>query len=118
MATTTKGLYALFGTVGAVVEVGSILAAVVLTLLVRGRGAAFYPSLAGALGRGLGLENCGCFGVFLARPLEWYTPLEDAVLIAASYGLFYLSDGARRGAIPVAAEGFAEAGAPGAEARG
>jgi len=49
VATTTKGLYALFGTVGAVVEVGSILAAVVLTLLVRGRGAPFHLSLAGTV---------------------------------------------------------------------
>ena len=36
--------------------------------------------------RGLEIENCGCFGVFLAQPLRWYTPLEDLVLI----GLFYL----------------------------
>jgi len=50
--------------------------------------------------------------------MEWYTPLEDAVLIAASYGLFYLSDGRCRGSLPAAAEGVAEVGAPGAEASG
>jgi uncharacterized membrane protein YphA (DoxX/SURF4 family) len=32
------------------------------------------------LARGIALENCGCFGVFLARPLQPWTPLEDLVL--------------------------------------
>ena len=47
--------------------------------------------LAGALWRGLELQNCGCYGVFLARPLRWYTPLEDLFLIGISVALFYLS---------------------------
>jgi Methylamine utilisation protein MauE len=34
-----------------------------------------------ALLRGLELDNCGCFGVFWARPLTWYSPLEDLVLV-------------------------------------
>lgn len=34
------------------------------------------------LARGIALENCGCFGVFLARPLRPWTPLEDLVLAA------------------------------------
>ncbi len=34
------------------------------------------------LARGIALDNCGCFGVFWARPLTWFTPLEDLVLIA------------------------------------
>jgi uncharacterized membrane protein YphA (DoxX/SURF4 family) len=34
-----------------------------------------------ALARGLQLANCGCFGVFWARPLEWYSPLEDLALM-------------------------------------
>jgi Methylamine utilisation protein MauE len=34
-----------------------------------------------ALMRGLTIPNCGCFGVYLARPLTWFTPLEDAFLI-------------------------------------
>lgn len=38
--------------------------------------------------RGIHLTNCGCFGVFLARPLQWYTPLEDVALIYVSYKLF------------------------------
>ena len=41
-----------------------------------------------ALLRGLHLDNCGCFGVFLARPLTWATPVEDAVMIVASLGLW------------------------------
>ena len=49
VATTTRGLYALFGTVGAVTEIGSILTAVVLTFLVRARGAAFRLTLVGAI---------------------------------------------------------------------
>lgn len=44
-----------------------------------------------ALLRGLDIPNCGCFGVFLARPLTWATPVEDAVMIAASLALFMLN---------------------------
>ncbi|MGH8479850.1 MAG: MauE/DoxX family redox-associated membrane protein [Gammaproteobacteria bacterium] len=36
------------------------------------------------LRRGIALDNCGCFGVFLARPLRWTMVLEDAVLAAIS----------------------------------
>ena len=49
VATTTRGLYALFGTAGAVTEIGSILSAIVLAYLLRWRGTAFYLALAGAL---------------------------------------------------------------------
>lgn len=34
-----------------------------------------------ALVRGLDLANCGCFGVYLPRPLRWYSPLEDLFLM-------------------------------------
>lgn len=34
--------------------------------------------------RGIELASCGCFGVFLSRPLRWYSPLEDLVLVGAS----------------------------------
>jgi Methylamine utilisation protein MauE len=37
--------------------------------------------------RGLKLENCGCFGVFLARPLGWRTVLEDLVMVGLSASL-------------------------------
>lgn len=37
--------------------------------------------------RGVALENCGCFGVFLARPLRWTTPLEDLLLVAITLGV-------------------------------
>ncbi|SRR6266568_3692153 len=40
--------------------------------------------------RGLKLPNCGCFGVFLARPLGWSTVVEDLVLVGASLGLWIL----------------------------
>ncbi len=37
-----------------------------------------------ALSRGRELANCGCFGVFLARPLTWATAAEDAVMLILS----------------------------------
>ena len=37
-----------------------------------------------ALLRGLPIANCGCFGVFWARPLSPATLLEDAAMIALS----------------------------------
>lgn len=49
--------------------------------------------LLSALGRGLNIPNCGCFGVYFARPLTWFTPLEDIVLLGLS---FLLWKGAKR----------------------
>jgi hypothetical protein len=40
--------------------------------------------------RGLNIPNCGCFGVFLARPLTWGTVGEDLVMLTASILLFIL----------------------------
>ncbi len=34
--------------------------------------------------RGIELENCGCFGVFLARPLTPITAIEDVVMLVMS----------------------------------
>lgn len=31
--------------------------------------------------RDLDLPNCGCYGVFFPQPLQWYSPLEDLVLV-------------------------------------
>jgi uncharacterized membrane protein YphA (DoxX/SURF4 family) len=39
--------------------------------------------------RGIELTNCGCFGVFLARPMTWGTVIEDAILLALSLGLLW-----------------------------
>lgn len=53
---------------------------------------AAYAVWAGAtLARGLKVPNCGCFGVFLARPLTRSTVIEDAVMVAASLTLAFLS---------------------------
>ncbi|HEY6929215.1 MAG TPA: MauE/DoxX family redox-associated membrane protein [Thermoanaerobaculia bacterium] len=41
--------------------------------------------------RGLRLSNCGCFGIFLARPLTWVTVGEDLVMAALSAGLIRLT---------------------------
>lgn len=35
-----------------------------------------------ALARGLEIPNCGCFGIYWARPLTWFTPVEDFILLA------------------------------------
>ncbi len=57
-----------------------------------------YTALAAAtLVRGLPIENCGCFGVFLARPLRWSMVGEDLALAAVSaVGVFLLSNRSRR----------------------
>jgi hypothetical protein len=51
-----------------------------------------YLSLAvTSLARGLTLKNCGCFGVFWARPLTFETVIEDTILVALSAAYFSLS---------------------------
>ncbi len=47
--TVVENVYKLFGTVGAVFEITAILTAIILTFLVRDRGAAFYWTLGGAI---------------------------------------------------------------------
>ena len=48
-----------------------------LTILLH----AGYTALAALTNlRGLDLTNCGCFGVFWARPMTWLTVAEDVVL--------------------------------------
>jgi methylamine utilization protein MauE len=44
-----------------------------------------------ALVRGLRLSNCGCFGVFLPRPLTWGTAAEDVAMAALSAALVALA---------------------------
>lgn len=46
---------------------------------------------AATLARGVDVPNCGCFGVFLARPLSRSTVLEDAVMVVASLALAFVS---------------------------
>jgi hypothetical protein len=41
--------------------------------------------------RGIELSNCGCFGVFLARPLTPLTPVEDLLLAGLAALLLWLS---------------------------
>lgn len=51
-----------------------------------------YASLAGyTLYRGIPLTNCGCFGIFLARPLRPVSVLEDLVLALISLVAWRLS---------------------------
>lgn len=46
---------------------------------------------AGGVTRGLELPNCGCFGIFLARPLGWSTVAEDIVMVGLSLWLLTLA---------------------------
>ena len=41
---------------------------------------AYAAWAASAVERGLKLSNCGCFGVFLPRPLGWSTVVEDLAM--------------------------------------
>lgn len=41
--------------------------------------------------RGIKLKNCGCFGVFFARPLRWFTPLEDIGMILLTLAVLFTS---------------------------
>ncbi len=45
--------------------------------------------------RGLTIPNCGCFGVFFARPVTWVTPLEDLVFVGLCLILRYLAGSPR-----------------------
>jgi hypothetical protein len=57
--------------------------------------AAYAVWSAAAVLRGLKLPNCGCFGVFLRRPLGWHTVFEDVAMLAISLALAALA-GRRR----------------------
>jgi hypothetical protein len=75
--------------VGAWILSGRRLAdAALLSALIYGAWAAL---LSVTLLRGLDLPNCGCFGVFLARRLRWYSPLEDVAAIGLSLLLYRLA---------------------------
>ena len=52
---------------------------------------------ASAILRGLHLANCGCFGVFLPRPLGWSTVVEDLVLSALCGALVLVTRGNQAG---------------------
>ena len=43
------------------------------------------------LWRGIHLDNCGCFGVFLARPLGMQTLIEDGILLLLSLLILFNS---------------------------
>ncbi|WP_376098646.1 MauE/DoxX family redox-associated membrane protein [Roseomonas sp. CCTCC AB2023176] len=51
----------------------------------------YGAALIATLLRGIPLENCGCFGVFLARPLTVWSPVEDLVLAALCFAVARLS---------------------------
>lgn len=57
-------------------------------LLLVGLHLLYWFWLLAALLRGLKLDNCGCFGAYWARPLTWYSLLEDGVLLLLALWLW------------------------------
>ncbi|QHY94402.1 Methylamine utilization protein MauE [Streptomyces sp. S4.7] len=41
-----------------------------------------------AFARGFVLDNCGCFGTYLAQPLRWYVLVEDALMVLYAWLLW------------------------------
>lgn len=48
--------------------------------------AVFWSLLAAqAFARGLELDNCGCFGAYLAQPLRWWVLVEDVYMLVLAW---------------------------------
>lgn len=89
-AVLTEAMVAL----GLVLRRSRLLAALASGAMALGYGVTLTVTLL----RGIRLENCGCFGVFLARPLTPLTPFEDLLLLGLSLVLAWLAWPARRAA--------------------
>lgn len=46
------------------------------------------------------LPNCGCWGVFFANPLKWYTPWEDVLMVAMTVGVMVMLNQRRKMILP------------------
>lgn len=57
-----------------------------------------------ALVRGIDVPNCGCFGVFLARPLTVSTVVEDTAVTCFSLVLWRLLENRSPGRLPAAVQ--------------
>jgi hypothetical protein len=71
---------------------GLLTSAFVPRLIARAAGVAglgvagFWSILAAqAFARGLELDNCGCFGAYVAQPLRWWVLLEDAYMLVLAW---------------------------------
>jgi Methylamine utilisation protein MauE len=80
-----------------------------LTVLLQGRFAAVFGLhllymawLTRALIAGHSIPNCGCFGVYWARPLSIYTVVEDLVLLIMAGWLWWARTRARADILPEA----------------
>lgn len=62
------------------------------SLLAAGLHVGFTTLAVITLLRGISIPNCGCFGVFFARPLAWSTAFEDVFVTAWCLVLYALSD--------------------------
>ncbi len=49
----------------------------------------YFVWLMAALLRGLDIPNCGCFGVYFARPLTLFTLIEDLLLLLMASALWW-----------------------------
>ncbi|HVE95525.1 MAG TPA: MauE/DoxX family redox-associated membrane protein [Pseudonocardiaceae bacterium] len=67
---------------------------------------AMWSALAAqAFAWGLVLDNCGCFGVYLAQPLRWWVLVQDAALLGYSALLLRAAIRARPAISPSAPRG-------------
>lgn len=89
--------YGLVGESGLAYAVPAVELAAGLALLARHRAggilslsvAAFWTVLASqAFARGVELDNCGCFGRYLAQELRWWVLIEDAEFLALAGWVF------------------------------
>ena len=87
------GVTALEIVLGAWLFTGHRLKIMAMASIAMNAGYAIWMTI--SLLRGLDLKNCGCFGIFFARPLTWQSPVEDLVMIALSVALLALSNPAR-----------------------
>jgi hypothetical protein len=94
-----------YGVFGSVREVAAVVAATELAAAAGLLASAFAPQRVGraaglaglavavfwgvvaaqAFARGLELDNCGCFGAYLAQPLRWWVLFEDAYMLVLGW---------------------------------
>ena len=80
------------GAVAVVIPLAELVAAAALSAGRRWGGrlglglAVFWTALAAqAFARGLGIENCGCFGVYLGQALRWWVLPQDAYFLLLAW---------------------------------
>jgi hypothetical protein len=67
---------------GALLLTGSNSARASGAVVAVGVAIAWFALALTAFARGEGVQNCGCFGVYLAQPLRWWILVEDVEFVA------------------------------------